>query len=155
MEGAVTDVFTQAKRSDVMSRIRARDTRPERAVRSMLHRMGYRFRLHRVDLPGKPDLVLSRYRTAIFVHGCFWHRHKGCQFAYTPKSRKNFWLKKFESNMARDRHVKKELANLGWNVITIWECELRFPERLSSRLDAALYGRDGVPNPSRAGQPAP
>src|SRR2546430_70866 len=84
---AMPDVFTKAKRSEVMSRIKSRDTRPERAVRSMLHRLGYRFRLHRADLPGKPDLVLSRYRTVVFVHGCFWHRHKGCRLAYTPKTR--------------------------------------------------------------------
>lgn len=99
----MTDVFTPEKRSDVMSRIKGRNTKPELVVRSLLHRMGYRFRLHRTDLPGKPDIVLPRYRTVIFVHGCFWHRHKGCRLAYTPKSRMEFWSTKFESNMIRDK----------------------------------------------------
>lgn len=121
-----------------MSRIGARDTGPERSVRSMLHRMGYRFRLHGADLPGKPDIVLPRFGTAIFVNGCFWHRHKGCRFAYTPKSRTRFWVEKLESNVMRDRRVNRELAKLGWQVVTVWECELRAPERLSKRLDVKL-----------------
>jgi DNA mismatch endonuclease (patch repair protein) len=134
----MSDVFTKAKRSEVMSRIRARDTRPERAVRSMLHRMGYRFRLHRADLPGKPDIVLPRHKTVILVHGCFWHRHEGCRFAYTPKSRAEFWIKKLESNVVRDRQVKENLSKLGWHVITVWECELRSPDQLSKRLAETL-----------------
>lgn len=137
----MTDVFTKTKRSEVMSRIKGRDTKPELAVRSMLHRMGYRFRLHRNDLPGKPDVVLTRYKTVIFVHGCFWHRHKGCRFAYTPKSRYDFWLKKLESNVARDLDVKSELTRLGWHVITVWECELRSPELLFGRLNRELTQR--------------
>ncbi|NCO35005.1 MAG: very short patch repair endonuclease [Armatimonadetes bacterium CG2_30_59_28] len=134
----MTDVFTKAKRSEVMSLIKGRDTQPERAVRSMLHRMGYRFRLHRSDLPGKPDLALSRYRTVIFVHGCFWHRHQGCRFAYTPKTRRDFWVTKLESNVTRDLFVKKELRKLGWHVLTVWECELRNTDRLERRLAVAL-----------------
>lgn len=134
----MTDVFTKSKRSEVMSRIRSRDTGPERAVRSMLHGMGYRFRLHVANLPGKPDIVLPRYRTAIFVHGCFWHRHKGCRFCYTPKSRVQFWLDKFESNTRRDNEVKKLLWKQKWNVLIVWECELHFPDRLSKRLNKAL-----------------
>lgn len=134
----MADVFSKTKRSEVMSHIRGRDTQPELALRSMLHKMGYRFRLHRADLPGKPDLVLARYRTVIFVHGCFWHRHKGCRFAYTPKSRTEFWLKKLESNVARDRRVTSELKRLGWHVITVWECDLRTPDRLSKRLATRL-----------------
>lgn len=137
----MSDVFTRAKRSEVMSRIRGRDTEPERVVRSMIHRMGYRFRLNQADLPGKPDIVLSRFGTAIFVHGCFWHRHKGCRFAYTPKSRTRFWLGKLESNVIRDRRVSRELAKLGWHVVTVWECELRSPDRLSKRLEATLNRR--------------
>lgn len=137
----MTDVFTKAKRSEVMSRIKSRDTEPERLVRSMLHKMGYRFRLHRADLPGKPDLTLSRYQTVIFVHGCFWHRHKGCRFAYTPKTRTDFWVTKLESNVTRDRVVKKELRKLGWHVLTVWECELRNADRLERRLDSALKRR--------------
>jgi len=134
----MTDVFTKAKRSEVMSLIKGRDTQPERAVRSMLHRMGYRFRLPRSDLPGKPDLALSRYRTVIFVHGCFWHRHQGCRFAYTPKTRRDFWVTKLESNVTRDLFVKKELRKLGWHVLTVWECELRNTDRLERRLAVAL-----------------
>lgn len=137
----MADVFTKTKRSEVMSRIRARDTKPERAVRSILHRLGYRFRLHRTDLPGKPDIVLLRLRIVIFVHGCFWHRHEGCRFAYTPKTRTEFWLKKLESNVARDRQVQTQLAELDWLVITVWECELRTPEKLTKRLDDAVKGR--------------
>ncbi|MEW6332082.1 MAG: DNA mismatch endonuclease Vsr [Pseudomonadota bacterium] len=137
------DVFTKAKRSEVMSRIKGRDTQPERAVRSMLHRMGYRFRLHKTDLPGKPDIVLTRYGTVIFVHGCFWHRHKGCRFAYVPKSRQKFWQTKFESNVKRDRKVRGRLRKLGWHVIVVWECALRSPSRLWKRLEAALSERTG------------
>ena len=129
----MTDVFTKSKRSEVMSRIKGRNTKPELAVRSLLHRMGYRFRLHKADLPGKPDIVLSRYKTVIFVHGCFWHRHKDCRFAYTPKSRTDFWLKKLESNVIRDIQVKSDLELLGWRVITVWECELRELKQLSNR----------------------
>jgi DNA mismatch endonuclease (patch repair protein) len=138
----MTDVFTKSKRSEVMSRIKGRNTKPELAVRSLLHRMGYRFRLHKADLPGKPDIVLSRFKTVIFVHGCFWHRHKDCRFAYTPKSRTEFWLKKLESNVIRDVRVKSDLELLGWRVITVWECELRLPEQLAARLDGNLKQSD-------------
>lgn len=134
----MADVFSRAKRAEVMSRISGQNTAPERAVRSMLHGMGYRFRLHRADLPGKPDIVLPRYRTVILVHGCFWHRHKGCKFAYTPKSRVAFWCRKFESNVARDRRVVRDLRCLGWRVVTVWECELRAAERLCHRLRKVL-----------------
>lgn len=134
----MTDVFTKSKRSEVMSRIKNRNTKPELAVRSLLHRVGYRFRLHRADLPGKPDIVLSRYKTVIFVNGCFWHRHKNCRFAYTPKSRTDFWLKKLESNVTRDQQVKSELERLDWQVITVWECELQNLNQLSSRIISAL-----------------
>lgn len=137
----MADIFDKKKRSEIMSRITARNTAPELAVRSLLHRMGYRFRLHQTNLPGKPDIVLARYRTVILVHGCFWHRHRGCRFAYTPKSRPDFWLRKLESNIVRDRQVKAELTRLGWYVITVWECELRSLDRLSRRLDATLKRR--------------
>lgn len=137
----MADIFDKKKRSEIMSRITAYNTTPELAVRSLLHRMGYRFRLHRTNLPGKPDIVLSRYRTVILVHGCFWHRHKGCRFAYTPKSRPNFWLKKLESNVVRDRLVKAKLTRLGWYVITVWECELHSLDQLSRCLNATLKRR--------------
>lgn len=106
-----------------MSRIKSGNTKPEKLVRSLLHRAGYRFRIHRKDLPGKPDIVLPKYRTVIFVHGCFWHRHKDCKFAYNPRSRKKFWQNKFSENCERDKRNKRDLKKLGWNVITIWECQ--------------------------------
>lgn len=119
-----------------MSRIRGKDTAPERLVRSALHRAGYRFRLHSKTLPGRPDLVMPKYRIVVFVHGCFWHRHRGCRFAYTPKSQTVFWNAKFDSNVARDRRNARELRTLGWIVVTVWECEADRPEKWLSRLAA-------------------
>ena len=107
-----------------MSRIRGKNTKPEIIVRSFLHRSGFRFRIHKLSLPGKPDIVLTRYKTAIFVHGCFWHRHRGCKYAYEPKSRKAFWKQKFKENISRFSKVKIQLKNIGWRVIIIWECEV-------------------------------
>lgn len=120
-----------------MSGIRGRDTAPERLVRSHLHRTGLRFRLH-VRLPGKPDIVLARWNALVFVHGCFWHRHAGCRFAYTPKSNRSFWMRKFEANVARDQTVRRQLRNLGWRVFTVWECQLspRRLDRLVNRIRA-------------------
>jgi len=112
-----------------MSGIRGRDTKPELAVRRYLHARGFRFRLHVRELPGRPDIVLPRHRTAVFVHGCFWHRHAGCRFAYTPKSRQEFWLPKLEGNAARDARNEERLRDLGWRVELVWECEAT-PERL-------------------------
>ena len=114
-----------------MSRIRGKDTKPELRVRSQLHRMGYRFRLHRKDPPGRPDIVLPKYDTVIFVHGCFWHRHKGCRFAYTPKTRVEFWETKFEQNVRRDRRNEAALRKRGWRIIRIWECETESFEALA------------------------
>lgn len=130
----MTDRISKEHRSWNMSRIRSKGTEPERRVRSTLHRMGYRFRLHRKELAGIPDIVLKKYRTVIFVNGCFWHRHKGCKFAYTPKSRIDFWQQKFNENIHRDREVLKDLTNLDWRVLTIWECQTENPEDLKSRL---------------------
>lgn len=107
-----------------MSGIRGQNTRPERVVRSHLHRAGLRFRLHRSDLPGRPDLVLPRWNTVIFVHGCFWHRHPGCRFATTPSTNRAFWRRKFESNIERDRRNASRLRRAGWRVLTVWECSL-------------------------------
>jgi DNA mismatch endonuclease (patch repair protein) len=121
-----------------MSRIRGRDTTPERAVRSILHRLGYRFRLHSRSLPGRPDVVLPRYKTVVFVHGCFWHRHKKCRFAYVPKSRTKFWTEKFSGNVERDRRVVRMLRSIGWRVLVVWECELRDVQSVSDRLDTEL-----------------
>lgn len=119
----MTDHLSSERRSWNMSRVRSRDTVPEMLVRSALHRTGYRFRLHRDSLPGKPDIVLPKHRTVVFVHGCFWHRHKGCRYAYKPKSRVAFWKAKFESNVKRDHRNMRELSRLGWKVVTVWECE--------------------------------
>lgn len=118
------DRITKQHRSWNMSRIRGSDTKPELIVRSALHKMGFRFRIRRTDLPGKPDIVLPKYRTVIFVNGCFWHRHKGCNFAYTPKTKRSFWLKKFENTVKRDQIVAQQLKCLRWHRIVIWECQL-------------------------------
>jgi|GEM_PF-522401 len=129
----MTDKISKEHRSWNMSRIRSTDTKPEIAVRKLLHALGYRFRLHgKVNnrlyksglLPGKPDIVLAKYKTVIFVHGCFWHRHKGCKRATTPKTRTEFWEKKFAQNVKKDKRNLQILKALGWHVITIWECDI-------------------------------
>lgn len=135
----MVDIFTKGKRSWNMSRIKGKNTKPELLLRSLLHRSGFRFRLHDKKLPGKPDIVLPRYKTVIFVNGCFWHRHSGCKYAYTPKSRQQFWLKKFESTIKRDKEKKEELKRKGWDVIVVWECDLKrngnnVINRVSSRI---------------------
>lgn len=130
----MTDILTKAQRSALMSRIRGTHTGPERQVRSLLHGLGLRFRLHAADLPGRPDIVLRRHRTAVFVHGCFWHRHEGCAGATTPKSNRAFWLLKFRRNRARDRRNLTSLRLVGWRPVVVWECELRRPEALAARL---------------------
>lgn len=117
-----------------MARIGPRDTKPEKLVRRLLHAMGRRFRLHRRDLPGTPDIVLPATRKAIFVHGCFWHRHEGCRKATTPKTRKIFWLDKFAANVERDARKELQLRAAGWDVITVWECETRDLATLEIRL---------------------
>ncbi len=138
----MADRISREHRSWNMSRIRGADTKPERVVRSLLHRMGYRFRLHRRDLPGTPDIVLPKYRAAIFVHGCFWHRHPRCKYAYKPKSRVAFWTKKFEENISRDKRKKRQLRMLGWRVLVVWECHVNDEERLSCRLRNYLERAD-------------
>lgn len=119
----MADIVDKATRSRMMAGIRGKNTRPEIAVRKYLHAAGLRFRLHASDLPARPDIVLRSRRTVVFVHGCYWHRHANCRFAYIPKTRKGFWTKKFASNVARDRLSETVLANTGWRVLTIWECE--------------------------------
>ena len=118
------DRLTPEKRSWNMSRIKSKDTTPERIVRSFLHRNGFRFRLHTKDLPGKPDIVLPKYKTIIEVRGCYWHRHAGCKIATNPSTNSDFWQKKFSENIARDNRTEQELKALGWNVIVVWECEV-------------------------------
>ncbi len=129
------DRISKEHRSWNMSRICAKNTKPEIAVRSFLHKHGLRFRLHRSDLPGTPDIVLPGRRVAIFVHGCFWHRHPQCKYAYSPKTRKQFWKKKFAENVQRDRTAARQLRQQGWQVIMVWECENLDPGLLLHRLD--------------------
>lgn len=121
----MTDIVDPATRSRIMASIRGRNTKPELLVRSCLHRSGVRFRLHVRDLPGRPDLVFSKYRVALFVHGCFWHRHNSCRYAYTPSANSQKWLAKFEANVERDRRQIDLLRQSGWRVFVIWECALR------------------------------
>lgn len=130
----MVDIISEERRSWNMSRIRSKNTKPEMVVRSMLHRMGFRFRLHDRKLPGNPDIVLPKYKTVIFVHGCFWHRHEACQYSYIPKSRVKFWEEKFKSNIARDNRNQSELEALGWKVIVIWECDLSDSESVVNKL---------------------
>lgn len=129
----MTDIVSKKQRSWNMSRIRSKHTTPELVVRSALHRKGLRFRLHQANLPGKPDIVLKKLRTVVFVDGCFWHRHHNCKFAYTPKARARFWASKFEGNVVRDRRVRQELRRLGWRICTIWECQTK-DHRVLNRL---------------------
>ncbi len=129
----------EAKRR-LMARFRQRDTKPELVVRRVLHRMGFRFRVHVGRLPGRPDIVLPKYRTAIFVHGCFWHRHHGCKIATSPKTRQEFWQAKFEGNVARDQRNTDALAAEGYQVHIVWECEAKDDEALASRLRDAIQG---------------
>lgn len=130
----VTDTLSKAERSRNMAKIRGKDTGPERQVRSLLHRAGYRFRLNVSALPGKPDIVLPKYKAVVFVHGCFWHRHKGCKEATTPKSHRKFWAEKFARNVANDKKHVRRLRRLGWRVLVVWECQLKRPERVQARL---------------------
>jgi DNA mismatch endonuclease (patch repair protein) len=137
----MADRISQEHRSWNMSRIRGKDTGPERQLRSLLHRAGFRFRLHDAGLPGKPDLVLPRYRTVIFVHGCYWHRHPGCSRVTTPKSRTDFWLAKFQGTVERDQRKAEELRSQGWRVVTIWECDLeRDPDAVLREVRQQLTG---------------
>lgn len=120
----MTDFLTPEERSERMSRIRSAHTRPEVVLRKTLHNLGLRYRLNSATLPGKPDLVLPRYKAVVFVHGCFWHRHQNCNIATTPKSNTPFWVDKFSKNVARDERVTSLLRSLGWRVFVVWECEV-------------------------------
>jgi DNA mismatch endonuclease (patch repair protein) len=134
------DTLDPRERSERMSRVKGRDTGPELRVRRAVHAMGYRYRLHVGRLPGKPDLVLARHRLAIFVHGCFWHRHAdpSCRLARLPKSRLEFWLPKLEANRERDTKQERTLRELGWRVAIIWECETRNAAKLDAAIKRAL-----------------
>ncbi|MBC5782650.1 DNA mismatch endonuclease Vsr [Ramlibacter sp. USB13] len=126
----MVDVVDSLTRSRMMSAIRGSNTKPELLVRRYLHAAGLRFRLHGTNLPGRPDIVLPRYDAAVFVHGCFWHRHQGCPFATTPQARYEFWQEKFRQNMSRDHRVAETLREMGWRVFTVWECEVENEEVL-------------------------
>lgn len=128
------DRLSTEERRHIMSRVRSKNTRPERTVRSLAHNLGLRFRLHRSNLPGKPDLVFPRWRTIILVHGCFWHQHIGCKKCTLPHTNADFWSAKLSRNVERDAQTKAELERLGWSVAVIWECETRMPGHLLSRL---------------------
>ena len=126
------------QRSRNMSAIKSKNTKPEIAVRKLLHSMGYRFRLHRKDLPGSPDIVLPKYKTVIFVHGCFWHRHENCKYASTPKTRKEFWENKFKVNLKRDAEVQEKIKNIGWQSVVIWECDTRNISFMKNKIEKLL-----------------
>lgn len=121
----MADVVDAATRSRMMSGIRGKDTKPELELRRHLHRMGFRYRLHGKGLPGRPDLVFPAYGAVVFVHGCFWHRHRGCRFTTTPATRPDFWSRKFEENVARDKRNTAALRRAGWRVKVVWECSIR------------------------------
>lgn len=132
------DRLSRADRSALMAKVRSKDTKPELLVRKAAHRRGFRFRLHRKDLPGTPDLVFPRFKLAVFVHGCFWHRHPGCKRTSTPTRNRSRWTAKFESNLRRDAEAVAKLEADGWRVLVIWECETRKANVLESRLTDAL-----------------
>jgi DNA mismatch endonuclease (patch repair protein) len=119
------DHLTKEKRSWNMSQIRSKETKPEIIFRKLIHREGFRYRLYVQNLPGKPDLVLKKYKTVVFIHGCFWHGHKDCRRASKPKTHKKYWYAKIEGNIARDKENKKKLRKAGWKVFTVWECKLK------------------------------
>jgi DNA mismatch endonuclease, patch repair protein len=137
----VADIVDPATRSSMMAGIKGKNTKPEMLVRRYLHRHGLRFRLHPKNLPGRPDLILPKYGTVVFVHGCFWHRHKNCRFAYTPKTHRTFWKAKLLGNAERDERMTEALIALGWRFLTIWECEITRSRMLERLVNAIKRGR--------------
>ncbi|WP_153111197.1 very short patch repair endonuclease [Propionivibrio limicola] len=137
----MVDVVDEETRSRMMAGIRGKDTKPELLVRRYLHGRGLRFRLHVANLPGKPDMVFPKYRTVVFVHGCFWHRHRDCKYATTPATRSDFWANKFRENLNRDQYQFNALRELGWKVLVVWECELREGTSRLTRLFSEITGR--------------
>ncbi|MDM7979030.1 MAG: very short patch repair endonuclease [Rhizobium sp.] len=141
----MTDIVDQSTRSRMMAAIGGRNTKPEIVLRRALHSLGFRFRLHSKQVFGRPDIVLAKHNAAIFVHGCFWHRHEGCRYKTTPASRREFWVSKFEANVARDAVVRATLLERGWRVAVVWECALRKPDQIlveSQRLSSWLLSRE-------------
>ncbi|MGJ7605277.1 very short patch repair endonuclease [Variovorax sp. LT1R20] len=141
----MADFLSKDERSIRMARIRGKDTRPELALRRELHKAGLRFRLHDKKLPGRPDLVFHRYRSIVFVNGCFWHRHENCKVASTPKTNIDFWLEKFEKNVARDKKNIASLEGQGWRVFLVWECELSPKNLLETTQKIAERIRENAP----------
>ena len=140
----MADVFSKSKRSEIMSRIRGKDTGPEMVIRKALFANGFRYRLHVKNLPGKPDIVLPKYNAVVIVDGCFWHGHKNCKFFRMPKSRIYFWRKKIDANRARDVKNRRKLRRLGWNVIQVWECQLssrKYEKTFQRILDNLFMGQ--------------
>lgn len=136
----MTDIYDSEKRSAIMSRVRSANTKPEVFVRKLLFARGFRFRIHKSDLPGKPDVVLPKWKTVVFVHGCFWHAHEGCRRATLPASHNAFWAEKLTRNKERDREVVAQLTTAGWRVLIVWECACRakFAEALSARMEGFI-----------------
>lgn len=134
------DCYDSKKRSEVMRKVHSKNTSPELFVRKALHKAGFRFRLHRADLPGKPDIVLPKYKTVIFVHGCFWHRHPNCKRATMPAQNIEYWEKKFSSNVERDKHHAQLLQTSGWKVIVVWECQIKDKSFINKMLQIIKEG---------------
>jgi len=134
----MADRISKEHRSWNMSRIRSTNTRPELIVRLLLHKMGYRFRLHRKDLPAKPDIVIPKFKTVIFVHGCFWHKHKRCVDGHIPASNRNYWKSKIDSNVKRDKKNLKELKKMGWSVLVIWECQCKNANKIINIIESHM-----------------
>jgi DNA mismatch endonuclease (patch repair protein) len=135
------DTLTRAERSARMALVKCKDTKPEVAVRRLVHSLGYRYRLHSGKLPGRPDMVFQSRRKIIFVHGCFWHRHKGCPNTRLPKSRLSFWKPKLEANHLRDKRIRLKLKKLNWKVLVIWECEIKNSTRLTKKVIRFMEGK--------------
>ena len=148
----MTDCFSRFKRSAVMRAVKSSDTAPEMRARKALFAAGYRFRLHRKDLPGRPDIVLPRFKMALFVHGCFWHGHDCQRGARKPKTNSEYWAKKIKGNQIRDKAVVNELTNLGWQTATIWECQTRDLQQLADMLDQLLDEKCSFALPLRDGR---
>jgi DNA mismatch endonuclease (patch repair protein) len=140
----MADIFTKEKRSDVMRRIRAKNTKPELLVRQFLFSKGFRYRLHQNTLPGKPDIILKRYKTVIFVNGCFWHGHKSCKKSILPTSNTAFWKEKIQANTDRDKNTKRSLKKLGWSIFTIWECNIKNKKSLNKELNKLLDNLNAI-----------
>lgn len=134
----MADIVSRSKRKEMMSKVKQRHTKPEIAVRKLLHRLGYRFRLHSKKLPGTPDIVLPKYKSVIFVHGCFWHQHEGCRKARRPTSNVEFWNEKLDKNIERDKRKESELKDLYWKVLTVWDCEIKDESTLIEKIKLFL-----------------